>query len=120
MMIKAKLAPLKNYCIGCCFLLCLVACAMIYIQISDETLKTDIETVSHSDYELIGVRGVTWTWNKKAEERFGVFGASSGVIAQEVEQVYPWAVLSFNGYKRVNYLWLNLLVVVAKAAALVL
>jgi len=112
----ARLRPLRNYCIACCCLLILGGIGAA-AALSDETLKTHIETVKHSDYELIGIRGVTWTWNMKAAERFGVFGVSDGVLAQEVEQVYPWAVLTgFDGFKRVNYLFLHLMILATKLA----
>jgi hypothetical protein len=55
--------------------------------------------------KLSKIRGVTWTWNEQA----GPLGkepgsADAGVIAQEVEAVYPELVeTSPEGYKRVNY-----------------
>jgi len=42
-------------------------------------------------------------------------GIEHGVIAQEVEKLYPWAVMmSDNGYKRVKYEALRRLVLLVK------
>jgi hypothetical protein len=54
---------------------------------------------------LSKIRGVTWTWNEQA----GPLGkqpgsAEAGVIAQEVEAVFPELVdTSPEGFKRVDY-----------------
>jgi hypothetical protein len=56
--------------------------------------------------ELLGaIRGVTWEWNEASESRGKTPGAEdAGVIAQEVEAVFPALVAtSPDGYKRVNY-----------------
>jgi hypothetical protein len=55
--------------------------------------------------KLSKIRGVTWTWNEQAGPLGKVPGsADAGVIAQEVEAVYPELVeTSPEGYKRVNY-----------------
>jgi hypothetical protein len=51
------------------------------------------------------VRGVLWTWKEEAAELGKIPGsADAGVIAQEVEAVFPELVVtSPEGYKRVNY-----------------
>jgi hypothetical protein len=49
---------------------------------SDETLKTDIETIQGALESLKQVRGVSFTW-KGTEKK------SMGVIAQDVEKVFP-------------------------------
>lgn len=57
----------------------------------------------HSDFEQIGVRSYNWVWSKDAV-KLGVSGTGHGVIAQEVEEMYPWTVFTGNdGYKRVDY-----------------
>src|SRR5258708_7182203 len=55
--------------------------------------------------KLSKIRGVTWTWNEQAGPLGKIPGsADAGVIAQEVEAVYPELVeTSPEGYKRVNY-----------------
>ena len=72
---------------------------------SDERLKQDIVTMpSLPIYNDIGLNGVCWKWNKIAEARFGLTGEGCGVIAQDVEKLYPWAVIKGNdGYLRVSY-----------------
>ena len=45
-----------------------------------------------------------WLWNEIAEENFGLTGESCGVIAQEVQKLYPWAVTEGKeGYLQVGY-----------------
>ena len=71
---------------------------------SDEDLKYNITTLSHSEYNDIGLRGVCWNWNESAKKSFGLTGSGCGVIAQEVRMLYPWAVLQGkDGYLRVQY-----------------
>ena len=76
---------------------------------SDKGLKQNITTLPRSKYELIGLRGVRWFWNKHAEDTFGLNGSSEGVIAQEVEGIYPEAVkVGARGFKRVSYSYLDM------------
>ncbi|XP_031562879.1 uncharacterized protein LOC116298522 [Actinia tenebrosa] len=82
--------------------------------LSDIQLKENITVLNNSEYETIGLRGVEWVWNQEAE-KLGLSGKESGVVAQEVELLYPWAVIEgHDGYKRVNYLALRLLVLANK------
>lgn len=74
---------------------------------SDERLKQNITTIPGSEYERIGLRGATWVWNEKAQA-LGMRGEGQGVIAQEVEKVYPQAVMEGSeGFKRVYYSFLE-------------
>lgn len=71
--------------------------------LSDERLKTDIKTIHGSRYERIGLRGCSWKWNDTARE-LGMHGVADGVIAQEVIELYPEAVIEGpSGYFMVNY-----------------
>lgn len=45
----------------------------------------------------------SWTWNKKANELFDLFGESYGVMADEVQRIMPEAVNWVDGYRKVNY-----------------
>ncbi|EDO43859.1 predicted protein [Nematostella vectensis] len=73
------------------------------ILFSDERLKQNITTIPGADYEAIGLREVEWVWRSQAGP-LGLEGRGRGVIAQEVEGLYPAAVrLERNGYKRVDY-----------------
>lgn len=65
---------------------------------SDERLKDDLVYLG----EVNGHRTYSWVWNKNAAA-IGLHGMSSGVLAQEVEQINPGAVGECNGYKTVNY-----------------
>ena len=70
---------------------------------SDSRLKENITVVPHSDFEQIGVRSYNWVWSKDAVD-LGMSGTGHGVIAQEVEEMYPWTVVTgHDGYKRVDY-----------------
>lgn len=87
-----------------------VVAAAIGYCFSDVQLKENITVLNNSIYETIGLRGVQWVWNQEAE-RLGLSGIEAGVVAQEVELLYPWAVTEgYDGYKRVNYLALRLLI----------
>ena len=71
---------------------------------SDEDLKDNVTTLSCSDFNDIGLRGVCWKWNENAQKTYGLTGEDCGVIAQEVKVMYPWAVAEgTDGYLRVHY-----------------
>ena len=71
---------------------------------SDEDLKDNVTTLSCSDFNDIGLRGVCWKWNENAQKTYGLTGEDCGVIAQEVKVLYPWAVAEgTDGYLRVHY-----------------
>ncbi|PFX28357.1 hypothetical protein AWC38_SpisGene6932 [Stylophora pistillata] len=76
---------------------------VLLFGICDSRLKENITVVPHSDYEQIGVRSYNWVWSKDAVE-LGMSGTGRGVIAQEVEELYPWTVvMGDDGYKSVDY-----------------
>lgn len=66
---------------------------------SDERLKTN--------KKIIGKFGEfnwwSWDWNELAGELLGLFGSDEGVMAQEVMIKNPSAVISQDGFYRVNY-----------------
>ena len=71
---------------------------------SDKDLKDNLTTLSSSEFNNIGLRGVCWEWNEDAQKTFGLTGEDCGVIAQEVKVLYPWAVTAgTDGYLRVHY-----------------
>ena len=53
-----------------------------FTAFSDETLKTDVNTINDALGTVGKLRGVSYKWKENNE-------ASIGVIAQEVEQVIP-------------------------------
>ena len=68
-----------------------------------------------SKFEEIGLQGYSWVWSRKATEELGMRGKSNGVIAQEVEKLYPWIVVTGDdGYKRVYYEVLEELIISKK------
>ena len=77
--------------------------AGLAVLISDSRLKESITSLPYSEYETIGLHSFSWMWSKAAEG-LGKIGCDQGLIAQDVEKLYPWAVGSgHDGYKRVNY-----------------
>ena len=74
------------------------------IAASDRRLKFNIEYVpSMFDFipELAG-KGAIWEWNDKALE-LGLTGKSFGLIAQDIQEIVPEAVIEQNGYLAINY-----------------
>lgn len=71
---------------------------------SDERLKQNIITLPRSEYSIIGIRVVCWEWNAIARKTFGFKGNACGVIAQEVQKLYPSVVTEgADGYLRVQF-----------------
>jgi hypothetical protein len=66
---------------------------------SDLRLKHDIATIPGALGKLSALRGVTYRWNDAPEQ-----GEQAGVVAQEVEAVFPQVVADGpDGMKGVNY-----------------
>lgn len=81
--------------------------ASLFAMFSDENLKKNISPIGaigpFTKYE--------WEWNDQAHA-LGLEGKSKGVIAQEVERVFPQLVGEKDGYKTVDYMGLHEEVVV--------
>ncbi|KAJ7380213.1 hypothetical protein OS493_010926 [Desmophyllum pertusum] len=93
--------------------------AVLFGIFSDSRLKENITALPHSEFEEIGLQLYSWVWSRKAAEDLGKTGTEHGVIAQEVEKLYPWAVVTGNdGYKRVYYAALEQLVMLKKKLCL--
>jgi Chaperone of endosialidase/Pectate lyase superfamily protein len=87
-----------------------------FIQSSDARLKTDVTKLSNVLEKLQQVRGVSFTWNEAAETLGYTRGQRDiGVIAQELETVFPELVISTShtGYKAVDYGKLASILIVA-------
>lgn len=73
---------------------------------SDRRFKKDITPIYNATEKLNQLNGYTYTWKDKKEfpgQALGE-GKDMGVIAQEVERVFPDAVMTNKeGYKSVNY-----------------
>jgi hypothetical protein len=72
---------------------------------SDARLKQHIRPLGGALASVLALRGVRYEWNPLGVQRGGEAGAGQvGVIAQEVEKIYPELVLTGpDGYKAVNY-----------------
>ncbi len=68
--------------------------------LSDLRLKENVKTIKKPLEALGKIRGVTWTWKNK---EFGEFTAPMGIIAQDVEKIYPDLIKEENGIKKVQY-----------------
>jgi hypothetical protein len=64
-----------------------------YNSLSDARLKKDIKTIPNSLEKISGLRGVSFNWNKEAHPELKLNDRGElGVIAQEVQKVFPDAV----------------------------
>jgi len=70
--------------------------ALDFNTTSDITLKTDVETIASALELISSIRGVKFSWKENAKP-------SLGVIAQEVEEVFPELVSVGGDHKQVNY-----------------
>jgi hypothetical protein len=67
---------------------------------SDVNLKTNIQGLNGSLEKIMKLRGVSYNWKDKKRP-----DSEIGVIAQEVEEIYPELVIEReNGYKAVRYI----------------
>jgi hypothetical protein len=74
--------------------------AVTLTQTSDRTLKTNIQPLSNSLANTLKLRGVSYNWIDKSKSQ----KEQIGLIAQEVETVYPEFVhTNEQGIKSVNY-----------------
>lgn len=65
---------------------------------SDPILKTNKKITGEEN----GITLWSWDWNELAN-KLGLFGSSFGVMADEVKEKRPEAVVNMNGYMAVNY-----------------
>lgn len=63
---------------------------------SDATLKTDVLQITNATQTLLKIQGVTFNWKEGNR-------ADVGVIAQDVQKVYPQLVRQDKQYLRVDY-----------------
>ena len=84
-----------------------------WANFSDRRLKKNIEPLGEALRQLLELRGVTFEY-KQPESRFGLPGRQIGLIAQEVERVFPdWVDEDADGYKYVSIRGFEALVVEA-------
>jgi hypothetical protein len=70
--------------------------------VSDRRLKKNIEPLAGAIDKLLQLKGVTYEWNA-LDEPFKKPGVHTGVIAQDVEKVFPeWVTEDSKGIKAVN------------------
>ncbi|MEO1654191.1 MAG: tail fiber domain-containing protein, partial [Bacteroidota bacterium] len=82
--------------------------AVNYLSISDKRLKQNIQPIPQAMDKLMRVKGVTYQFNRKGVAAKGISpGQQLGLIAQEVEKVFPELVEADDqGYKAINYIGL--------------
>ena len=70
---------------------------------SDSRLKTSVETIPSALEKILSLRGVTFEWKQEEfPDRNFADGTQIGLIAQEVEEVFP-ELVSQGEYKSVSY-----------------
>lgn len=69
-----------------------------YFKTSDSSLKTNIQNLSDSLAKILELRGVTFNWKNRVDEKENI-----GFIAQEIEKIFPELVHGEDGQKSVNY-----------------
>ena len=77
-----------------------------FTETSDAKLKTNIVPLANALEKLEQIRGVSFEWNEKSKSKgYAVGQKNIGVIAQEVEAVFPEVVFTSedDGYKAVDY-----------------
>lgn len=75
-----------------------------YLTASDARLKADVTRLGNTLDKLQRVRGVSFTWNDAGRALgYPAETREIGVIAQEVEEIFPELVVSSGGYKAVDY-----------------
>jgi hypothetical protein len=70
--------------------------ALYFINTSDIKQKENISKITNANEKLANINGVTFDWKTNKEK-------SIGVIAQEVEKVFPELVITSQNNKAVNY-----------------
>ncbi|MEP0986388.1 tail fiber domain-containing protein, partial [Ekhidna sp.] len=71
---------------------------------SDKRLKTNIKDLDNVLSKIPLMRGVSYDWKKESAQYQSDSSAQIGVIAQEIEEIYPQLVTTHsNGIKTVNY-----------------
>jgi hypothetical protein len=73
-----------------------IVTALDFDSASDMNLKTNIKSVENPLEKVIKLNGVTFTWKESQQD-------SIGVIAQEVEKIFPELVKQSDTHKTVNY-----------------
>lgn len=63
---------------------------------SDANLKENVEVIEGAIDKIVSISGITFNWKESKE-------VSAGVLAQEVEKVFPEVVKNTNDFKTVNY-----------------
>ncbi|MBY0314018.1 MAG: tail fiber domain-containing protein [Bdellovibrionales bacterium] len=69
---------------------------------SDIRLKTNVQEIENPLQKILSLRGVEFDWNEKSQSPGD---HAIGVVAQDVEKVFPTAVIDDpnSGYKKVDY-----------------
>ncbi len=87
-----------------------------YTQISDRRLKTNIKPLTNVLDKVMKLEGVSYKWDKKNKRNKDLDNDNHiGVIAQDIEKVYPEFVNTNedDGYKTVNYSQLSAVLIQA-------
>jgi hypothetical protein len=72
-------------------------------SLSDERLKKEIVVIDSALNKIDHIRGVSFYWNEQSSFLDKTNDKDYGVIAQEIESVFPEMVHEESGYKTVSY-----------------
>tara|TARA_R100000152_G_C6743089_1_gene166823 strand:- start:146 stop:1093 length:948 start_codon:yes stop_codon:yes gene_type:complete len=83
--------------------------------VSDEDLKENVTDLNINALDKVDeLRTVEFDWNQTASDEFnGISGHDMGLIAQEVENVFPEFISEFRGRKTVDYPKLSVILIKA-------
>ncbi len=80
---------------------------------SDEKLKENIKELQNCLEKIDKLSPVSFDWNILANEEFDKQGSDIGLIAQEVEEIFPEIVGDNKGFKALDYVKLTVLLISA-------
>ena len=84
-----------------------------FFTTSDRRLKKGIRPLTGALQKLLELRGVNFDW-KESDEMKDLGGPQIGLVAQEVEKVFPdWVAVAPNGYKAIGFRGFEALVIEA-------
>jgi hypothetical protein len=80
---------------------------------SDKKLKENIKELQNCLEKIDKLSPVSFDWNILANEEFDKQGSDIGLIAQEVEEIFPEIVGDNKGFKALDYVKLTVLLISA-------
>lgn len=73
-----------------------VAGTLAYVNLSDKRLKKDVKTIDKALEKLMQLNGITFNWDKTKTDKELDDNNHLGFLAQDVEKIFPQAVVTAN------------------------